>query len=214
MSEQQAKLYEALASAQAELPVIPKNRKAKAGSYTYAYADINDILSAVRETLSKHGLAISQGMDGQGHLVTRIMHAAGGEIHDGGVPVPANNDPQKFGSALTYMRRYGLSAMLGIAADEDVDGQGGEGEAPAQKVPDEFFKCQDTLMSAAGVASVVEAQNLSSSDAANSMAMLRAQVEAMPKLPDYAGLNRGLKAEIAALANELKAALTREKEAA
>ena len=140
MSEQQAKLYAALASAQAELPTIPKNRKAKAGSYTYAYADINDILQAVRKTLSGHGLAISQGMDGQGHLVTRILHKDGGEISDGGVPVPANNDPQKFGSALTYMRRYGLSAMLGIAADEDVDGQGGEGEAPPTKLPDAFHE--------------------------------------------------------------------------
>lgn len=209
MSDHQAKLYAALADAQAELPVIPKNRRAKAGSYTYAYADINDILTAVRPVLAKHGLAISQGLDGQGHLVTQIMHAQGGEIHDGGMPVPANNDPQKFGSALTYMRRYGLSAMLGIAADEDVDGQGGEGEAPTQKVPDEFFQCQDTLMNAAGVASVVEAQNLSPEDAGNSMAMLREQVKALPKLPTYRALNKDLKAEIAALANELKAALTR-----
>jgi len=214
MSESQAKLYAALASAQAELPTISKNKTASAGSYTYKYADINDILQAVRETLSSHGLAISQGMDGQGHLVTRILHKDGGEISDGGVPVPANNDPQKFGSALTYMRRYGLSAMLGIAADEDVDGQGGEGEVPAQKVPDEFFACQDKLLGAAGVASVVEAQNLTANDAAQSMEMLREQVKALPKLPDYQSLNKNLKAEIAALANELKAALTREKEAA
>jgi len=64
-------------------------------------------------------------------LVTRIIHTSGEHI-EGEFPLVCKdpNDPQKLGSAVTYARRYALSAALGITADDD-DGQAAAGHTPA-----------------------------------------------------------------------------------
>jgi hypothetical protein len=53
-------------------------------------------------------------------MVTRLLHGSGQWIQDGGVPlIPSKQDMQGLGSALTYSRRYGLMAMVGIAPEDD-----------------------------------------------------------------------------------------------
>lgn len=125
-------LYAALAAAQAELKNPTKDKEAvvkhrSGGSHRFMYADISDVLESVLPVLSKHGLAVVQStkiVDGTVVLLTRIAHRAGAHI-EGEYPVCAlSGDHQSMGAAMTYARRYALTAMIGIAAVEDKDGEG------------------------------------------------------------------------------------------
>lgn len=128
-----ATIDEALVAAQAEFPTIAKSRKAtvegKDGKrgYTYSYADLSDILAQVRPILSAHGLAQVQRMaivDGKQALVTELRHRSGGVIAGETILPIGNVDPQKAGIVITYYRRYALTALLGLAAEEDTDARG------------------------------------------------------------------------------------------
>lgn len=113
-------LFLALSSAQGEFPEIEKRKT----GHGYKYADIADILRAVRPVLSAHKLCVFQSIEGS-NLVTVIAHSSGVElrseyplVQDG---TGRMNNIQRMGAALTYARRYALTALLGIAADEDID---------------------------------------------------------------------------------------------
>lgn len=103
------------------------------------YADLHGVLAAVRPVLARHGLAVTQTInvrDGQVHplLETMLLHTSGESISST-VPLAVTKaGPQEFGSVMSYLRRYSLMALLGIAgADDDDDG---EGATPrAAKVP-------------------------------------------------------------------------------
>ena len=114
----------ALAKAQGEFPAIPKEKtahiKSDKANYTYRYAELGAILSACRPALSKHALAITQIIT-NGNLITWLLHEAGGRL-ESVIPIPTFNLPQALGSWLTYMRRYTVSALLGVAAEDDDDG--------------------------------------------------------------------------------------------
>lgn len=122
---------EAFTAAQAELPPIGKRHEATiptktGGGYSYKYADLNDVLEAVRPVLNKHGLSISQSSvneEGKIGVVTRIYHTSGHVETFGPLLLPAGGDARSAGSAITYARRYGLCAALGIAPDDDDDGE-------------------------------------------------------------------------------------------
>jgi hypothetical protein len=139
-----ASLYEALRAAQESLPDVAKNRtakvkgKTKAGAdfeYSYKYADITDVLSAVRPHFARHGLTILQPtrIDGGSlQVATRIVHDTTGQFEESLYPVAAiGADHQALGSALTYARRYALCSMIGLAPDEDADGQHAASSGPA-----------------------------------------------------------------------------------
>ena len=152
-----AALYAALAKAQGAFQPIVKNREVsidikdkqtgqKKGTYTFRYADLEEILTKTRPALSANGLALIQTIEHGGNgplLVCRLVHAAGGmmasEVLMPGVRDMA--DPKAFGAAITYLRRYMVTAMLGVAADDDLDEDGQEltatttGQATAGKPP-------------------------------------------------------------------------------
>jgi len=99
------------------------------------YSTLPACLDAARQTLSQHNLSVMQMTHcDPDRLVTRIVHVSGEWLEDGGVPLLCENkaNPQKMGSAITYARRYGLCAMLGIVGEEDDDGQRA---TPAQELP-------------------------------------------------------------------------------
>lgn len=139
-SENIDQLFTALAAAQGEIPTIPKTKRAtipgkdgRAG-FSYAYADIADVLEAIRPVLAKHKLSIIQPtvMDGSALLIrTRIGHASGQWIESEYPVCSLGGDHQKMGGAMTYARRYALCSLVGIAADEDTDGAEAE-KTPAQ----------------------------------------------------------------------------------
>ncbi len=128
---------EAFTEAQAELPPIAKQHEATIGnSYSYKYADLADVLEAVRPVLNKHGLSISQSSvseEGKIGVITRIYHTSGHVETFGPLLLPAGGDARSAGSAITYARRYGLCAALGIAPDDDDDGAAAE--QPAEPPP-------------------------------------------------------------------------------
>jgi hypothetical protein len=146
----EARLVAALAAAQAAFPPIPKNKTAtvqgKEGKqgYSYKYADLSDVLAAVRPVLARNGLAIVQktilGEKGDVLLRTELKHV-GGAVEVSDVELgQTSKAPQQFGGALTYLRRYEATTLLGVAAEEDtdaahVDPPARAGSAPAAAAP-------------------------------------------------------------------------------
>jgi len=90
------------------------------------YASLDAILDDVRPVLASHNLAISQEPlfeDGKAGVVTRIIHASGG-VRESTLLLPLKDQTaQGVGSALTYAKRYAISSILGITADDDDDGE-------------------------------------------------------------------------------------------
>jgi len=121
-SEQIDELAAALAAAQGMMENAVMNRVNP--HFKSKYADLAAVLSAARKPLSANGLAIVQTI-GDGVLHTRLLHTSGQWIASEH-PLPMAGRPQEIGSALTYARRYSLSALIGIAADEDDDATGAE----------------------------------------------------------------------------------------
>jgi hypothetical protein len=116
-SEQISELAAALAAAQGMMENAVMNRVNP--HFKSKYADLAAIFDAARKPLSANGLAIVQTI-GDGVLHTRLLHTSGQWIASEH-PLPMSGRPQEIGSALTYARRYSLSALIGIAADEDDD---------------------------------------------------------------------------------------------
>lgn len=117
-----AELEAALVAALAEMPNV---RKTGTGNYG-KFAELSELIDAVRPVLKKHGLAFMQDVsglpDGRLGVTTILVHASGGRVATGPLPMPAPADPQKVGSAISYGRRYALMATLGLATEDD-DGQ-------------------------------------------------------------------------------------------
>jgi hypothetical protein len=90
------------------------------------YADLTSCLEAVREPLSKHGLAIvqlpSRSAEGLVELTTMLIHESGQWIGSTASTRIAKDDAQGMGSALSYLRRYCLMSITGLGADDD-DGE-------------------------------------------------------------------------------------------
>ena len=132
----------ALAQFQADLPPIEKRQTAKIvsqrGTFTYRYADLGDIQRAIGAKLAACGLSVTfdtEEHDNTLDVVCRVHHIQG-HSQSARFPVPVDrgtrmNAAQQVGAALTYGRRYALTAALGIVtADEDTDAQGAPERAP------------------------------------------------------------------------------------
>lgn len=148
-SEQFTAIAAALARAAADFAAIQKNRTVEVktrsgGSYTFNYATLDGIVNAVRPALSAHELVLVQSVvteevthsDADGVriereelLETRLIHSSG-EWFSNTTPVlvsEGENSAQAYGSAITYARRYGITQLLCIVADEDDDGNAAAG---------------------------------------------------------------------------------------
>jgi hypothetical protein len=116
-------LAAALATAQGEMHNAPLNRENP--HFRSRYADLAGIRDAVTPALSKNGLSVTQvtSYNEAGNLVlyTRLTHKSGQWI-EGEYPITPDK-PQQMGSQLTYARRYSLSSICGISADEDDDAE-------------------------------------------------------------------------------------------
>jgi hypothetical protein len=98
------------------------------------YADLASIIEAVRKPLAKNGLSFSQFPDGDS-LTTILLHTSGEWIEASYALNAVGKKPQEVGSAITYARRYALGAVLGIATDEDDDGNAASGNTVAKVQP-------------------------------------------------------------------------------
>lgn len=116
----------ALVKAQSQIKTAIKDTKGQIGqNRSYKYADLASVWDACKKALSDNGIAIIQKPDFNEQelwLETMLLHTSGESIV-GRYPLrPTQNTPQAYGSALTYSRRYSLSAMVGIVTEEDDDG--------------------------------------------------------------------------------------------
>jgi hypothetical protein len=99
------------------------------------FTSLDAILDATRPVLAKHGLALSQEPvfeDGMAGVVTRIIHVSG-ETRESKLLLPLRDQTaQGAGGCITYARRYSAAAVLGIASEEDLDGN--EASAPSKAI--------------------------------------------------------------------------------
>lgn len=119
MIDKKNALFMALSKFQGEIV----GAKKKTEGFNYKYSDLQTVWEMIRKPLSSNGLSVHQAVHdrpGGKVLVTTIYHKDGSSIHDGGIPLLLNKrDMQGIGSAITYARRYGLMAGLGIASEDD-----------------------------------------------------------------------------------------------
>lgn len=123
-SENICDLAKALATVQASLTPV---RRGSTNTYFHStYADLSSVWESCRESLAKNGLCVIQGNSvGEANTLiveTILIHESGQWVQSELCLPLAKNDPQGVGSAMTYGRRYGLAAIIGIVADADDDG--------------------------------------------------------------------------------------------
>ncbi len=158
-SDQINEIAAALSKAQGEMENASKDSANP--FFRSKYADLASVREAVRVPLAKHGLAVVQfpkteylgtpepyewtAKSGEKRygvrvccvvgVLTRIVHASGQWMEDSVTTMLPTGDPQAVGSAITYLRRYALQSVAGIAPEDD-DGEAAHsrGPAPAQQI--------------------------------------------------------------------------------
>lgn len=137
MSAEIGELASALASAQAELS--PASKNAQNPHLKNRYADIAAVYEAIRETLPKHGLSVSQIImphESKARVRTLLMHKSGQWLaSECLMPLDRNGGPQGMGSAITYARRYSLSAIVGVVSEDDDDAEAAQPRRQQQAQP-------------------------------------------------------------------------------
>lgn len=122
-SEELGNLFAALARAQSELRGAVKD--AANPFYKSKYADLASVWDACRDPLAKNELSIVQFPQAEGSkvtVVTRLGHASGQWIENELSAHAKDDSPQAVGSAITYLRRYSLQSVVGVAPEDD-DGE-------------------------------------------------------------------------------------------
>jgi len=114
-------LAKALVTAQAAMSHAAKDSKNP--HFKSAYSSLASVIDAVRPALSANGLAFVQMLhtaESGVAVETVLIHESGEQLSCGTLFIPATKqDAQGFGSAITYGKRYGLQAALGIASEDD-----------------------------------------------------------------------------------------------
>lgn len=114
-------IHAAMTAAFSEIDAAMKS--AKNPHFKSKYADITAVIESIKPALIKHGLFFTQRPEPteRGITIETVLgHASGEEMSLGKLYVPANkNDPQGFGSALTYARRYALVTAFGVPVEDD-----------------------------------------------------------------------------------------------
>jgi hypothetical protein len=121
----------AAALAKVQGSIKPALKDANNPFFKSRYADLASVWDSCREPLSTNKLAVTQlpaeSEAGRVALTTMLIHGSGEWIASTCSIKLAKDDPQAAGSALTYLRRYMLSAIVGIVADDDDDGNHASG---------------------------------------------------------------------------------------
>jgi hypothetical protein len=115
------KIAAALVKAQSEMGNAVKG--AANPFFKSKFADLNSVREACIPVLNKHGVSVLQPttvIDGKSYVETTLLHESG-EFLSGVYEVVfgKQNDPQAFGAAISYARRYSLQSMVNIGADDD-----------------------------------------------------------------------------------------------
>ena len=134
--DEKIKLADALAKAQGEIKGAIANKQ---NAYLKnKYADLSSVFEACREAFEKYGIAITQVFETleDGTLFLRTSLMKGSERIDSRLPIQWVKDWHSMGSAVSYARRYSLSAIAGICTDsEDDDGVKAMGMDSSKSTP-------------------------------------------------------------------------------
>jgi hypothetical protein len=133
MSPTIGQLAAALAKAQGEIGVAVRENTNP--FFKSKYADLASVVEAIRAAFSANGLSYIQTVEpsdkDEVRIETTLLHASGEWISCGVLALPVSKaDAQGYGSALTYARRYSLSAAAGVAAELDDDGNAASAAKP------------------------------------------------------------------------------------
>ena len=149
-SENISNLAKALVIAQSNIQSgVLKNQKNDV--FDSGYADLGAVINACKSALNDAGIFVIQSPtassnNGFVHLTTRLIHESGEWIEDTATAPMVHLDPQGFGSAISYMRRYALASMVGLYQADDDDGDHDAGErflvAVLELVPDELAEAR------------------------------------------------------------------------
>ncbi len=116
----------ALVKAKSEFTEIKKNKVNP--FFKSSYADLDEVNNAVDPALSANGLVMMQPVsseDGKLYVDTYLLHESGQHIEsrwEVALDSTAKNRQQNEGAGVTYIRRYAKVAMLGLASEDDDDG--------------------------------------------------------------------------------------------
>lgn len=140
-SESIAALAAALAKAQGAMKGAVKDSANP--FFKSKYADLASVVEAIRAAFSANGLSYIQTLEPSDKdevvVETTLLHASGEWISCGMLALPVSKaDAQGYGSALTYARRYSLSAAVGVAPEDD------DGNAASAAKP--VFDCSSSLI--------------------------------------------------------------------
>ena len=128
-SQELSALATDLSKLQGKLPHVAKDSK----GYGYNYSDLASTLDVVKPLLVEFGFSVSQFEDGNGNLVTMLLHKSGqfikGSMKLIEIDMKGTNKAQEKGAVLSYFRRYSIQAILGMAS-EDNDATSKDKEAP------------------------------------------------------------------------------------
>ena len=124
MSENIDQLMTAMSEAQSEMEHASFDSKNP--HFKSNYASLASIIDATKPQLTKFGLSLTQWScsleDGKVGLTSLLAHKSGQFIMSSMPVNPVKQDPQAFGSAFTYAKRQARTAICGISAEEDDDG--------------------------------------------------------------------------------------------
>ena len=178
--------------AQEEIHNIAPNKK----GYGYDYVDLALIIDRCKPVLLRNGLIIIQsvGEAEQGiSITTRLQHVSGEYVEDTfSLPLTTMkgvNNVQAMGASITYGRRYGLSAILGIATDEDVDGV----------TPDKPVKKQEKPFNPADAEKKIEALMQKAGFTMEYRDHIRGQFKGAKTRADYTAIYKAVELEAEAL---------------
>lgn len=154
-SETIIELSKAFAKTQKELEQPLKN--ANNPFFKSKYVPLENVVDSITKASSKHGLSFTQfpSSDENGNVTvgTMVMHESGEWIeYDPICMKPVKNDPQAIGSAITYAKRYALSAIFGITSDKDDDGNDAthlpktSSKKTVTKIPKELVKVYEDII--------------------------------------------------------------------
>jgi len=135
MSPTLGELAKALSKAQAAMN--PALKDTTNPFFKSKYADLASIWQAAQKPLTDQGLCVVQqiGNDGENiTMTTMLLHSSGEWIRSIVKAMPGKKDPQSLGSTATYLRRYGLSALVGISTEDDDGNAGSRADEYSSKI--------------------------------------------------------------------------------
>ena len=127
---------EKLFALQNEIGAISKD--AKNPFYKSKYFDINSLIKQLQPLFQKHRLLLLQPIE-ESLVYTKIVCVDSGEYVVAGMKLPDLADIQKLGGAVTYLRRYTLSSLLGLQSEEDDDGTSAKIVKQGSKLSQDLF---------------------------------------------------------------------------